>query len=61
MGFELRTGESFEEGTLVADGYAAPVFFDPKTNEVIARPNWLLPAVAKLEGRPEEHFSPEES
>ena len=61
MDFELRTGETFEEGTLVADGYAAQVFFDPKTDEVIPRPDWFLPAVAKLEGRPEEVFAPEES
>ncbi len=61
MDFELRTGESFETGTLVAEGFAAQVFFDPKTDEVIPRPDWFLPAVAKLEGRPEELFAPEES
>ena len=61
MDFELRTGESFERGTLVAEGFAAQVFFDPKTDEVIPCPNWFLPAVAKLEGRPEELFAPEKS
>ena len=59
MVFELRTGETFEEGTLVAEGSAAQVFFDPKTGEVRPRPEWFLPAVAKLEGRPEESFVPQ--
>ena len=58
MDFELRTGETFEEGTLAAEGSAAQVFFDPKIGEVQPRPEWFLPAVAKLEGRPEESFSP---
>jgi acyl-CoA thioester hydrolase len=57
MVFELRTGETFEEGALVAEGSAAQVFFDPKTGEVKPRPDWFLPAVAKLEGRPEESFA----
>jgi acyl-CoA thioester hydrolase len=60
MDFELRTGETFEEGIVVAEGYAAQVFFDPRTDEVIPRPDWFLPAVAKLEGRPEESFIPED-
>ena len=59
MDFELRTGETFEEGRGVAEGFAAQVFFDPKTDEVIPCPDWFLPAVAKLEGRPEESFVPE--
>src|ERR687896_1280916 len=46
MDFELRTGETFEEGRGVAEGFAAQVFFDPKTDEVIPRPDWFLPAVA---------------
>jgi acyl-CoA thioester hydrolase len=58
MDFELRTGETFEDGTLVAEGSAAQVFFDPKTGEVNPRPDWFLPAVAELEGRPEESFAP---
>ena len=58
--FELRTGETFEEGLVVAEGYAAQVFFDPETDEVIPRPDWFLPAVAKLEGKSEEFFVPEE-
>jgi acyl-CoA thioester hydrolase len=61
MAFELRTGETFEEGAVVAEGFAAHVFFDPKTDEVQPRPDWFLPAVAKLEGRPEESFVPEEA
>ena len=61
MDFELRTGESFERGVMVADGYAVKVFFDANTDEMIPRPDWFLPAVAKLEGRPEELFAPEES
>jgi acyl-CoA thioester hydrolase len=59
MTFELRTGESFEGGTLVAEGYAAQVFFDPRTDDVQPRPEWFLPAVAELEGRPEGSFVPE--
>jgi acyl-CoA thioester hydrolase len=59
MDFELRTGESFESGLVVAEGYAAHVFFDPKTNEVKYRPDWFLPAVTDLEGRPEISFAPE--
>jgi acyl-CoA thioester hydrolase len=59
MDFELRTGETFEEGTLVAEGSAAHVFFDPRENTVRARPEWFLSTVAKLECRPEASFSPE--
>ena len=59
MDFELRTGEAFENGLVVAEGSAAHVFFDPKTDEVKPRPDWFLPAVAELEGRPEESFVPE--
>ncbi len=60
MEFELRTGDSFEAGALAAEGSAAHVFFDPKTNEVQPRPDWFLPTVAALEGRPEESFLPEQ-
>ena len=60
MDFELRTGETFEDGTLVAEGSAAQVFYDPKICEVRPRPEWFLSAVAKLEGRPEESFAPPE-
>jgi acyl-CoA thioester hydrolase len=59
MDFELRPGESLESGLVVAEGYAAHVFFDPKTNEVKYRPDWFLPAVTDLEGRPEISFAPE--
>lgn len=59
MDFELRTGETFEGGTLAAESSAAHVFFDPVENAVQPRPGWLLPAVADLEGRPEGSFSPE--
>lgn len=60
MEFELRTGETFEDGTFVAGGSAAHVFFDPVKNEVQPRPEWFLSAVAKLEGRPEGSFVPED-
>lgn len=58
MDFELRTGVSLETGALVAEGSAAHVFFDPKTNQVQARPDWFLSTVAALEVRPEEAFLP---
>ena len=61
MDFELRTGETFEDGVLVAEGSAAQVFFDPLENTVQPRPDWFLPTVAKLEGRPEASFLPEDS
>lgn len=59
MDFELRTGETFEDGTFAAGGSAAHVFFDPERDEVQPRPDWFLPTVAKLEGRPEGSFAPE--
>ena len=61
MDFELRTGESFAEGSLACEGSAAHVFFDPISAEVQPRPDWFLPAVAGLEDRPEESFVPEDS
>jgi acyl-CoA thioester hydrolase len=60
MDFELRTGETFEDGTLVAEGFAAHVFFDPEQDAVQPRPDWFLPTVAGLERRPEKDFSPED-
>ena len=60
MDFELRTGDSFETGSTAAEGSAAHVFFDPRKDEVQPRPDWFLPTVAALEGRPEEAFLPEE-
>ena len=48
-----------KSGTLAAEGSAAHVFFDPVQDAVQARPDWFLPTVAKLEGRPEETFLPE--
>ncbi len=57
MDFELRTGETFEDGALVAEGSAAHVFYDPGTSQVKPRPDWLLSAAAKLEGRSEASFS----
>lgn len=60
MDFELRTGESFESGVLVAEGSAAQVFYDPVKDSVQPRPDWFLSAVAELEGRPEEYFAPED-
>ncbi len=59
MDFELRVGESFDAGRVVAGGESAQVFYDPQTDEVKPRPEWFLPAVAELEGRPEESFVPE--
>ncbi len=60
MGYELRVGESFEEGRVVAEGESAQVFYDPRTGEVKPRPEWFLPAVAELEGRPEGSFAPKD-
>jgi acyl-CoA thioester hydrolase len=59
MEYELRVGESFDAGRIVAGGESAQVFYDPQTDEVKPRPEWFLPAVAELEGRPEESFAPE--
>ena len=59
MEYELRVGECFEDGRVVAGGESAQVFYDPQTDEVRPRPEWFLPAVAELEGRPEESFAPE--
>ena len=58
MEYELRVGERFEDGRIVAGGESAQVFYDPQTDEVQPRPEWFLPAVAELEGRPEESFDP---
>ena len=59
MEYELRVGESFEDGRVVAGGESAQVFYDPQTGEVKPRPEWFLPAVAELEGSPKESFVPE--
>ena len=61
MDFEIRTGDSFEEGILAAEGSAAHVFYDTEAGEVRPRPEWFLSAVAELEGRPEEDFVSEAS
>ncbi len=55
---ELRAGESYENGRTVAEGTSAQVFYDPKTEEVRARPEWFLATVAGLENRAEESFAP---
>jgi acyl-CoA thioester hydrolase len=60
MDSELRTGKTFESGTLAAEGSAAHVFFDPVKDAVQPRPDWFLATAAKLEGRPEETFAPED-
>ena len=60
MDFELRTGDSFEEGSLACESSAAHVFFDPVKDEVQPRPDWFLPTVAALENRPEGDFAPPE-
>ncbi|QIN77644.1 hypothetical protein GBA65_03010 [Rubrobacter marinus] len=59
MDYELRGGESFEEGRVVAEGTSAQVFYDIDSGEVRPRPDWFLPTVAALENRPEESFAPE--
>lgn len=56
MEYEIRSGDSFDSGTPVATGDSAQVFYDPKTGEVTPRPEWFLPTVAELEGRPEDAF-----
>ena len=56
FGYEVRTGDSFEEGRLAAEGSSVQVFYDPKTKQVRLRPDWFLPAVSMLEGRPENTF-----
>ncbi len=56
---ELRAGESYEDGRILAEGTSAQVFYDPKTEDVRPRPDWFLSAVAALEERPEESFAPE--
>ncbi len=61
MDFEVRKGDSFENGTIICEGSAAHVFFDPTSAEVQPRPDWFLTAVAGLEGRTEESFVPEDS
>jgi acyl-CoA thioester hydrolase len=61
MEFELRTGETFEDGAIVAEGSAAHVFFEPLENTVQECPDWFLPTVAELEGRAEASFSPEDT
>ena len=60
MDFEIRTGESFEEGVLAAEGSAAHVFYDTEAGEVRSRPGWFLSAVAELEDRSEEDFALED-
>ncbi len=59
MDYELRAGESYENGRVAAEGTSAQVFYDLEAGEVRPRPDWFLPAVAALEGRPEESFVPE--
>lgn len=58
MDYELRTGESFDEGSTVAEGTSAQVFYDTETEEVRPRPEWFLATVAGLENRPEKSFAP---
>jgi acyl-CoA thioester hydrolase len=59
MDYELRAGESFENGRLVAEGTSAQVFYDIACGEVRPRPDWFLSTVAGLEDRPEESFAQE--
>lgn len=57
MAYELRSGESYEEGKTAAEGTTALVFFDPEKGEPTPRPEWFLPAVAEFEERSEESFT----
>lgn len=57
--YELRAGEDYASGRLVTEGSSAQVFFDPERGEAQPRPEWFLAAVAELEDRPEESFTPE--
>ena len=59
MDYELRSGESFEDGRVVAEGTSAQVFYDIASGEVRPRPDWFLSTVAALENRPEESFAAE--
>lgn len=59
MHYELRAGESYENGRVAAEGTSAQVFYELDSGEVRPRPEWFLPAVAALEGRSEESFAPE--
>jgi acyl-CoA thioester hydrolase len=59
MDYELRAGESYENGVVAAEGTSAQVFYDPEADEVLLRPDWFLSAVVAIEGRPEEAFAPE--
>lgn len=59
MDYELRSGETFEHGRLVADGTSAQVFYDIPSHEVRPRPEWFLSTVAALEDRPEGSFASE--
>lgn len=57
MDYELRSGESFEDGRVVAEGTSAQVFYDIAAGEVRPRPDWFLSTVAALEDRPEGSFA----
>lgn len=59
MDYQLRSGESFEEGRVVTEGMSAQVFYDIVSGEVRPRPEWFLPTVAGLEDRSEESFTPD--
>ena len=59
MDYELRSGETFEDGSLVAEGTSAQVFYDIASHEVRPCPEWFLSTVAALEDRPEDSFASE--
>ncbi len=59
MDYELRVGESYENGRVAAEGTSAQVFYDPEADESRPRPDWFVSAVAAIEGRSEESFAPE--
>lgn len=58
--YDLRAADpegGYEDGRPLAEGSTVQVFYDPETGAARARPGWFLPAVARLEGRPQEHFA----
>lgn len=57
LDYELRIGESFDEGRTVAEGTSAQVFYDLETKSIRRRPEWFLSGVAAVEGRPEGSFA----
>ena len=60
MDFELRTGKTFRRAARSSRRAQPPTSSStPYKTPSKPRPDWFLPTVAKLEGRPEETFFPE--